>query len=120
MRYEYYLAIDPATIKGIVEIIAALLMLIGLIAVVWQRVKQERGLSSIALQFVSVIFVFPTILILSLESVLKGETAATLIGALAGYLFSEFGKNRGTTVQAVPQGAPNQPTVVPDAQRALP
>jgi hypothetical protein len=97
MQTEYYLQIAPATIKGILELIALLVMLIGLLVVVWHRVKQDMGLSNLALQFVSVIFVFPTILILSLEGVLKGETAGTLIGTLAGYLFSEFGKNRSST-----------------------
>lgn len=101
----YYLSIAPETIKGIVEILAALLMLIGLLAVVWHRVKQERGLTGISLQFVSVIFVFPTILILGLEGVIKGETAATLIGALAGYLFSEFGKSKAS---ASTQTSPGQ------------
>jgi hypothetical protein len=55
---------DPAFVKGIVEIAAALLMLGGLIGVFWHRVKQERGLSTISIQFLSIIFVFPTILIL--------------------------------------------------------
>jgi hypothetical protein len=31
---------------------------------------------------------------MSLESVISGETSGTLIGALAGYLFSEFGKQK--------------------------
>lgn len=83
---------DPATVKGVVEIIAALLMLGGLVGVLWHRVKQERGLTAISIQFLSIVFVFPTILILSLEGVLKSEVTGTLIGALAGYLFSEFGK----------------------------
>jgi len=90
----YYLKIDPNTIRGIIELFAAGLMFVGLLSVVWHRLKQGLGLSNISLQFVSVIFVFPTILILSLEQVLKGETAGTLIGTLAGYLFSEFGKNK--------------------------
>lgn len=106
MKTQYYLSIAPETIRGIVEILAALLMVIGLIAVLWHRVKQSRGLSSLSLQFVSVIFVFPTILILSLESVLKGETAATLIGALAGYLFAEFGRPKPSSSQASGQSVP--------------
>jgi hypothetical protein len=99
--------IDPVAVKGIVEIIAALLMLVGLIVVVWHRLKQERGLSAITVQFLSLVLVFPTILILSLEGVLKGETSGTLIGALAGYLFSEFG--RRTPKQASSKGDDAQP-----------
>lgn len=106
MQTTYYLSVAPETIKGFIEIIAALLMLLGLFAVVWHRLKQGLGLSNISLQFVSVIFVFPTILILSLEGVLKGETAGTLIGTLAGYLFSEFGKSKSTTPAAAPKPAP--------------
>lgn len=108
MQTEYYLQLAPATIKGIIEILGVVLMLIGLIAVVWHRLKQGLGLSNLSLQFASVIFVFPTILILSLEGVLKGETAGTLIGTLAGYLFSEFGKNKGTQTQK-PATASAQP-----------
>jgi hypothetical protein len=113
MQTEYYLQIAPATIRGIVEILAVLLMLIGLVAVVWHRLKQGLGLSNLSLQFVSVIFVFPTVLILSLEGVLKGETAGTLIGTLAGYLFSEFGKNRAsTTPKPAASIAPSPPEFV--------
>jgi uncharacterized membrane protein len=83
---------DQSVIKGIVEIIVALLMIGGLIGVLWHRFKQERGLTTISIQFLSIIFVFSSILILALEGVLKGEVTGTLIGALAGYLFAEFGK----------------------------
>jgi hypothetical protein len=81
-------------------------MLVGLIAVVWHRLKHALGLSNLSLQFVSVIFVFPAVLILSLEGVLKGETAGTLIGNLAGYLFSEFGRTKASTVSTKNPVAP--------------
>lgn len=63
----------------------------------------------------SVIFVFSTVLILSLEGVLKGETVSTLIGTLAGYIFSEFGKrpsvqNQKPTVVDTPQEKPQVKT----------
>ena len=90
--------IDPLLAKALVELVAVFLMLFGLLAIIWHRVKQDRGITSIAVQFLSISFVFPTILILSLEGILKGETAGTLIGALAGYLFSEFGKSRSRPV----------------------
>jgi uncharacterized membrane protein len=89
--------LDPATAKFIIEIIAALLMLGALAGVLWHRVKQERGLSTISIQFLAIAFVFPIILILSLEGVLKSEVTGTLIGSLAGYLFSEFGKKSSTS-----------------------
>ena len=114
MQTTYYLSVAPEKIKGFIEIIAAFLMLLGLFAVVWHRLKQGLGLSNISLQFVSVIFVFPTILILSLEGVLKGETAGTLIGTLAGYLFSEFGKSKSTTPAAAPKPAPAPVPAPPD------
>jgi hypothetical protein len=82
--------------KSIVEVIAGLTMAIGLGLVVYHRLKSERGLTPITAQFLAIIFVFPTILVLGLEGVIKGETASTLIGTLAGYLFAEFGKRRPT------------------------
>ena len=69
MSPEYYLKISPETFRGLVELLAVLIMFIGLIAVIWHRFKLDLGLSNVSLQFVAVIFVFPTILILSLESV---------------------------------------------------
>jgi hypothetical protein len=88
--------LDQTVIRGMVEIIAALLMLGGLVGVLWHRFKQERGLSTISIQFLSIVFVFSSILILALEGILKGEVTGTLIGALAGYLFAEFGKKQPT------------------------
>jgi hypothetical protein len=46
------------------------------------------------IQFVSLTLVFPIILILALEGIIKGEVVSTLIGSLSGYLFSDFGKKR--------------------------
>lgn len=83
--------------KSIVEVLSGLTMAMGLFVVIYHRLKSDRGLTPITAQFLAIIFVFPTILILGLEGVIKGETASTLIGTLAGYLFSEFGKRRPST-----------------------
>ena len=74
----------------IVQIIAAITMLLGVAGVILNRQKVKRGLGVRSIQFTAVILVIPTILILSLEEVISGEIVGTLLGALIGYLLSSI------------------------------
>src|SRR5438132_154604 len=76
----------------IVELTAAGLMVIGLLAVFINRWKTDKGLGARAIQLLAVIFVIPAILILALEKFLTAETVATLFGTLIGYLLSGIGR----------------------------
>jgi uncharacterized membrane protein len=84
--------LDAQSVKAIVEISAAILMLVGVGLFFVNREKQQRGLSVVAVQFVAIVLVLPIILILSLEEIFKGETAAAILGTLSGYLFAELAK----------------------------
>jgi len=79
------------TVVEMLEIGAMVLMLVGVLAIVFIRRLIERDGMRRAIQFLSVTFVVPTILILALQGILKAETIGTLIGALIGYLLSGIG-----------------------------
>jgi hypothetical protein len=78
--------------SDIVELAAAGLMVIGLLAVFINRCKTGKGLGARVIQLLAVIFVIPAILILALEKFLTAETVATLLGTLIGYLLSGIGR----------------------------
>lgn len=82
-------------IKGIIEIIAALMMPFGFCIYMWfRRTTDEhgkirvRGIGARAIQFIATIFLLPIILILALEKLLDSQVVGTLIGGLMGYLLS--------------------------------
>lgn len=83
---------------GIIELIAAATMLVGMLGAIllqWKLVAKASTNWSFdvrVIQFVAVILVIPAIVILSLEKILTSETTATLVGALIGYMFSGLGE----------------------------
>lgn len=79
--------------KAIIEIVASLVMGIGLMGILIERCRSKRGIGIRAIQFVAIVFLVPTILILGLENVLGPETIATLLGAAIGYTLSGIGRN---------------------------
>ncbi len=78
--------------SDIVELAAAGLMVIGLLAVFINRWKTGKGLGARVIQLLAVILVIPAILILALEKFLTAETVAALFGTLIGYLSSGIGR----------------------------
>jgi hypothetical protein len=72
--------------RGLVELIAALTIAIGLIGALVQAARQGIGPRSI--KFSGALLMVPTILILALEKSLEPATLGTIIGAVAGYLLS--------------------------------
>ena len=77
--------------SDIVEIIAAGLMVLGVVIIMVHRIKLGMGIGARVIQFVAVVLVVPAILILALEKVLSAETTATLFGTITGYLLSGIG-----------------------------
>jgi hypothetical protein len=75
-----------------IEIVAALTMPVGIIAVVAHRIKQKIGMGVRSIQFLALTIIFPMVLILALENKLEDSAIGALIGALLGYLFSNIGK----------------------------
>jgi F0F1-type ATP synthase assembly protein I len=78
-----------------VEIVACTVMVGGMIGVLVERYRSKRGTGVRAIQFLGLTLVLPIILILSLEDVLSGQTTATLVGVVVGYILSGIGKDEG-------------------------
>lgn len=74
--------------KSVIEIIMASIMLLVLVGVFSNRIIQQKGMGARIIQFTCVSLLIPMIIILAIEGVLKGETVATLIGGMAGYVLS--------------------------------
>lgn len=80
-------------ITGVVEVAAAVVMVVGLVGVLFERYSSKRGIGVRVIQFLAIVLLVPTILILALEDVLSSETVATLLGAAIGYVLSGIGKD---------------------------
>ncbi|NBB96484.1 MAG: hypothetical protein GVY16_12205 [Planctomycetes bacterium] len=75
----------------IVEIIAAAIMAVGLIALVHNRIKTKKGIGLRAIQFLCLVLVVPTILILGLQGIATAEVVAGLLGTIIGYVLAGIG-----------------------------
>jgi hypothetical protein len=88
------------SVKNITEIGLLILMAIGLIGILIRIFKRDAmgkpGITTRSIQFLGVSLLIPTILLLGLESILSGETIATLVGAMAGYLLSGISDSSST------------------------
>ena len=78
------------------ELVMGGIMVFALI-IVAIRLSRGKPLSARMIQFVSIVFLIPTIVILSIEGIIKSDIVGTLLGAIAGYVLSgigDFDKNR--------------------------
>ncbi len=82
--------------KGIIELLAAGIMVAGLIGIFIERIITKRGIGVRVIQFLAVTLIIPAILILSLEGVLEAQASATLFGTIVGYVLSGIGKDEVT------------------------
>jgi len=80
-------------VKGIIEIIAIVIILVALIGIFCNRAKQNKGIGKRIIQLAAVFFLIPTILILSLEKLISSETLGTLLGTIIGYVLSDLAKD---------------------------
>lgn len=74
--------------KFYLEICMAFIMIISLLGVLYRTIKKGKGLGARVIQFTCICFIIPAIIILATRDILKGETVATLIGGLVGYVLS--------------------------------
>jgi hypothetical protein len=81
--------------KTVVEILSGLSMVIFLFLIFRNRAKQGKGIGERIIQFTCIVFLIQCIIILGLEGVLQGETIATLLGGLGGYVLSSMSQGGG-------------------------
>ena len=84
------------TAKFLLEIVAASVMVVGLIGIFVERWHSKRGIGVRIIQFLAVVLVVPIVFVLALEKILSSETVGTLLGAVVGYILSGIGKNEAS------------------------
>ena len=82
-------------------------MALGLLAVMGERFYTKKGIGVRVIQLLSIIFLIPAIIFLSIDRVITGETVGTLIGAIIGYILS--GLNRDEKKTKAEKKAPSIP-----------
>ncbi|WP_462266731.1 hypothetical protein [Mucilaginibacter sp.] len=78
-------------VKQYIELIMAATIPLALLLIMFRTVYRNKGIGARTVQFVSILSLIPAIIILAIEEILKGETVATLLGGLAGYVLSGVG-----------------------------
>jgi hypothetical protein len=79
--------------KTVIEITACIIMIFGVFGIFIERMCSKRGIGVRVIQFLTVTFILPIILILAIEQILSDQTTATLLGAVVGYILSGIGKD---------------------------
>lgn len=75
-------------VRSVVELVAGLTMPISALAILARAYKAKQPLGPHTIQFCTITFLVPLILILALEGVLDGATIGTILGGLIGYALS--------------------------------
>ncbi len=75
-----------------IAVIGAVIMAAGLCGVLFLIIKQQAGINTRLIQFLTIAFVLPLLLVLGIMNTLGRETIGTLLGVIVGYVLSGFGK----------------------------
>jgi hypothetical protein len=75
-----------------IGLVAVLIMAGGLGGLYYLIMKQKLTLGVRAIQFLSIVFVLPLLLILGLFNILGRETIGVIIGVIVGYVLSMFSR----------------------------
>jgi len=76
----------------VISLIAVLIMAGGLAGIFHLIIKQNASLGIKTIQFLSIVFVLPLMIVLGIHNVLGRETMGTLLGVIVGYVLSGSGK----------------------------
>jgi hypothetical protein len=64
----------------------------GMGGIFYLVIRHQTGINTKMIQFLSVIFLLPLILILGIFNIIGRETIGPLLGVIIGYVLSGFGK----------------------------
>lgn len=84
---------DVTILNWIIVIALLILMLGGTTWILFERYKREKGIGVRVIQFLAIILLIPSIVILGLNGILSSDVIATLLGTIIGYLFSGINKD---------------------------
>lgn len=76
-----------------IAVIGALIMAAGLGGVLYLIIKQGAGITTKMIQFLTIAFLLPLLLILGIMNSLGRDTIGVLLGVIVGYVLSGFGKD---------------------------
>jgi hypothetical protein len=71
-----------------VALIAVLIMAGGLAGIYYLIIKQNAVIGTKTIQFVTVTFFFPLLIVLGIYNIIGRETIGTLLGVIVGYVLS--------------------------------
>jgi hypothetical protein len=83
-----------------VEVIAAITLPLTVIGYALQRAIRGGAIASKSIQIIGILLFLPAVLILGLEKDIPEPALGTLLGAVAGYLLSNIGKEGDNAPQA--------------------
>lgn len=81
-------------IKQVIELAAIAVMVLGTLGAVANRLYTGKGIGYRVLQWLGIVILPPTVLILALEKMLTPETLGAVVGALVGFAANEFARRK--------------------------
>ncbi len=76
-----------------IAVIGALIMAAGLGGILYLIITQQASITTKVIQFLTIAFMLPLLLILGITNSLGRDTIGTLLGVIVGYVLSGFGKD---------------------------
>ena len=83
-----------------IQILFAIIPVVGIFLAFNNRKKKDgekRGIGKRFIQFVSVVLIVPTILILAMQGIIEKQLLGGLLGAIIGYTLSDLAKDSEET-----------------------
>lgn len=75
-----------------IALAGVLVMAGGLGGIYYLIVRQNAVIGNKTIQFLSIIFILPLLLVLGVVNVLRAETIGVIIGVIIGYVLSNFSR----------------------------
>lgn len=80
--------------RDAIEVAMLLVMAVGIIGGVWNRLKLHRGIGLRFIQYLGLTVLMPVVAILSLEGRISGEVTGAIAAAAVGAVLTSIGKKK--------------------------
>ena len=81
-------------VRSYIVAAAFAVMFLGTLGIVVNRIKTDKGVGYRVMQWLSLVILPPTVIILAAENFISSEIAGAAVMALIGYAVSEFTRGR--------------------------